>query len=416
MGENHLLKTLHPIWLERVIQSMTKSASVSEDLRGQLDQFYSLLVQSVETSDPSCLDPVILGWAESLTQSDLEGDTSNLTEFLNELILLTFNIYRETLDEIQTVEVIGTILPAFTFAYQRAAKYEIIAHSGYKSNQLIETQQALERLEKSKSDFIAVAAHELKTPLTLIEGYAYMLCESHKEVSPQSSEMQLLNGVRNGIVRLRSIVDDMIDVSMIDNNLLSLNFQPVWLNRLFTLLQIELKDSLNERQQVLTIESFPASDDLSFGDPERLLQVFRNILMNAIKYTPDCGNICIDGRKLPGFIEVTISDTGIGIDPEDQDIIFDKFTRLTSTSLHSSGKTKFKGGGPGLGLYIAKGIVESHGGAIWAESPGYDEKDLPGSIFHVLLPLRADSPDQKMAKLFEPLTHFRSAKGHVETQ
>jgi signal transduction histidine kinase len=401
MHELHLLKALHPIWLHRVVQSMAKGASLREDLRGQLDRFYSLLEQAVETGDPAWLDPIFSSWVESITQSDLEGDTSNLTEFLN---------------EIQVLEVIGTIFPAFAFAYLKAAKYEIIAHSGFISNQLKDTQQALERLDRRKSDFIAVAAHELKTPLTLIEGYVSILCESHKKVNPQSSEMQLLNGVRNGTVRLRSIVDDMIDVSMIDNNLLSLNFQPVWLNRLFILLQNELTDSLNERQQVFNIEPFLGSEELTFGDPERLLQVFRNVLMNAIKYTPDCGSIRISGRKLPGFTEVTITDTGIGIDPEDQPIIFEKFTRLESTSLHSSGKTKFKGGGPGLGLHIAKGIVESHCGAIWAESPGYDEKNLPGSTFHMLLPVRAGSSDQKMAKLFEPLTQTKLAQDRVGTR
>lgn len=126
-----MLKTLPPIWLHRVVQSMAKGASMRKDLRGQLDQFDSLLEQTVETGDPAWLDPIISAWAESLTQSDLEGNTSNLTEFLNELIKLTFNICRKTLDEIQTEEVIGTILPASTFAYQRAAKYEIIAYSGH---------------------------------------------------------------------------------------------------------------------------------------------------------------------------------------------------------------------------------------------------------------------------------------------
>ena len=111
------------------------------------------------------------------------------------------------------------------------------------------------------------------------------------------------------------------------------------------------------------------------------------MLTNAIKYTPDGGKISLDGRKLPGFIEVVIRDTGIGIDPEDQSIIFEKFTRLGNISLHSSGKTKFKGGGPGLGLHIAKGIIEAHGGAIWVESPGYDEETFPGSTFHILLPM-----------------------------
>ena len=116
---------------------------------------------------------------------------------------------------------------------------------------------------------------------------------------------------------------------------------------------------------------------MTFGDPERLLQVFRNVLTNAIKYTPDGGCVTVDGRKLPGFIEIIVRDTGIGIDPEDQSIIFEKFTRLGNISLHSSGKTKFKGGGPGLGLHIARGIIEAHGGAIWVESPGMTKRRCP---------------------------------------
>ena len=130
-----------------------------------------------------------------------------------------------------------------------------------------------------------------------------------------------------------------------------------------------------------------------FADPERLYQAFRNMLINAVKYTPST-------TILPGFIEVTISDNGIGISPQDQELIFEKFGQLGNASLHSSGKTKFKGGGPGLGLPIARGIVEAHGGAIWVESPGHDEVNCPGSIFHVLLPIRAEPPDPKLSKLF----------------
>jgi signal transduction histidine kinase len=136
-----------------------------------------------------------------------------------------------------------------------------------------------------------------------------------------------------------------------------------------------------------------------------LLQVFRNVLYNAVKYTPDGGQIGICGRKLPGFLEVIIRDTGIGIDPDDSQVIFDKFVRLGNTALHSSSKTKFKGGGPGLGLRIAKGILESHGGAIWVESDGFDEKSCPGSTFHILIPMRAAPPDARMARLFAPMIH-----------
>jgi signal transduction histidine kinase len=117
-----------------------------------------------------------------------------------------------------------------------------------------------------------------------------------------------------------------------------------------------------------------------------------NLICNAIKYTPDGGEITIGGRCLPGFAELVIADTGIGIPVRDQTRIFETFGRVGDALLHSSGKTKFRGGGPGLGLPIARGILEAHGGAIWAESPGRDEETCPGSTFHLLIPLRQSEP------------------------
>jgi signal transduction histidine kinase len=89
------------------------------------------------------------------------------------------------------------------------------------------------------------------------------------------------------------------------------------------------------------------------------------------------------------MVEVTIADSGIGIDPQHHDLIFEKFYRVGELNLHSSGQIKFKGAGPGLGLFIAKGIVEAHGGHIWVESEGQNEEQPPGSTFHMLLPVGA---------------------------
>jgi signal transduction histidine kinase len=177
---------------------------------------------------------------------------------------------------------------------------------------------------------------------------------------------------------------------------------------MFESLALEFATRLEERNQKLEIRPFAGSDEFTFGDETRLYQAFRNLISNSIKYTPDGGQIIIDGRKLPGFIEVTVADSGIGIAPEDLAAIFEKFGRLGSVALHSSGKTKFKGGGPGLGLPITKGIIDAHGGTIWVESEGYDEvKCLNSSdirtVFHVMLPIRKEAPDEKSAKLFEPL-------------
>lgn len=136
------------------------------------------------------------------------------------------------------------------------------------------------------------------------------------------------------------------------------------------------------------------------ADEERLDQAFQNILTNAIKYTPDGGRISVDGRLLPGFVEIKVSDTGIGINAVDHDIIFEKFGRLGKVALHSSSKTNYKGGGPGLGLPITKGIIEAHGGTIWVESEGYDEVELPGTTFHILLPLQQEQPDKDIKEIF----------------
>jgi signal transduction histidine kinase len=408
MDETELLRVIRPIWLQRTTLSLAKGAGVREDLRAQLERFFDLLEQVVDTGDPAWMDSILSLWSTSLTETDLESGISNMTQFIKEIMLQTNQVCRETMDSEQALELMTMLLPPFAYAFEKAAYYEMQARVAYISNQLKQVQQTLEKLDRSKSDFIAIAAHELKTPLTLIEGYSTMLRESRDSKTTSTMETELLAGIGSGTRRLKAIIDDMIDVSLIDNNLLKLNFQPVWIDRILAMLKTELGPATRQRSQVFEICEFPGSTDMTFADPERLMQVFRNVLTNAIKYTPDGGHISVDGRRLPGFIETVIHDTGIGIEAEDQSMIFDKFTRLGNTSLHSSGKTKFKGGGPGLGLHIAKGILEAHGGTIWVESAGYDEENLPGSTFHILLPLQSQPPDGNMAQMLSPMLHNSS--------
>lgn len=404
MVEAELLRVIHVGWINRAVQNLAQGSGVRQDFREQLEVFFDLLGKAADTGDPSWLDSILQDWSSVLTQTDLEDETSSLSKIIQQLATITLEVCKETLQPQDALALFSTLYPALTYATHKAVEEELKVRINYISNQLSEAKQALERLDQTKSDFIAVAAHELKTPLTLVEGYSAMLRDQIDHGSPSSYEIELLSGIANGTKRLRAIIDDMIDVSLIDNSLLSLNFQPVWLNRLFVALQNEVLKALEDRHQQLTIVPFEGSGDLTFGDPERLMQVFRNLILNAIKYTPDGGYIRLDGRRLPGFIEVLVQDSGIGISLEDQSVIFEKFTRLGNTSLHSSGKTKFKGGGPGLGLHIAKGIIEAHGGAIWVESPGFDEQKCPGSTFHVLLPILQAPPDDKSAKLYLQLT------------
>jgi signal transduction histidine kinase len=399
------LLSIRKSWISQAVLSLANSSGMRESATDLAEQFFDLLVNALEQNNPAILESLLNGWAKSLTQSDLEGSNSRLISLIEELSTVTFKTIREKLTASQALELTGALLPYFNFSYSRAAQLEMDVKVAYLTQQLDQVKLSLEKLDRSKSDFIAVAAHELKTPLTLIDGYATMLSENLEQAGLLSYQQVLMEGVKNGARRLQSIIDDMIDVSLIDNNLLSLNFQPLWINRLLAVLVDEFSPTINERNQKLEIRSFAGMNEMTFGDPERMLQVLRNVISNAIKYTPDGGEITVEGRKLPGFMEVIVRDTGIGIDEEDIQAIFDKFVRLGDTALHSSGKTKFKGGGPGLGLRIAKGIIESHGGTIWVESPGYNETTCPGSTFHILIPLRSEPPDLQMAKLFAPLVH-----------
>jgi signal transduction histidine kinase len=402
MSTRELLEQIRPTWITRASQRLAPAEQVRKTFLGLLDRYYDLWEQVTEDGQVSLLAPMLDEWANALMQMEAGKIQSNLPPIFNQFLSLTLEVTRDLLSDKETLEVLKAMMPlhAFTLEYLYIKETEMQIQQV--SDELSKAQGDLERLEKTKSDFIAVAAHELRTPLTIIEGYASMLKEMVPQLpggSPSPGELYL-KGINGGTRRLREIVDDMIDVSVIDNNMLSLNFQPIWINRLLEVAQHDVTEYIRERNQTLDVKNFSGSNEMTFGDGERLLQAFRNVITNAIKYTPDGGTIVVDGRLLPGFVEITVTDTGIGIAPEYHTRIFEKFGRLGNVSLHSTGKTKFKGGGPGLGLPITKGVIEAHGGAIWVESEGYDEVRYPGSVFHILLPIRKSPPDDKTAKLF----------------
>jgi signal transduction histidine kinase len=252
-------------------------------------------------------------------------------------------------------------------------------------------EDQLTQLDQSKSDFIAIAAHELKTPLTIIEGYAGILGGYG---SDDGRLEMIVSGIAQGVTRLNDLVEDIIAIAMIDLRMLQLHLQPVWLVHLLDAVERDLRPLLAERSLYLSIdrEAFPTGH--TYGDPEFLVQAVFKVIANAVKYTPDGGEITVTCRELSGFVDLMIRDAGIGIAPENLTRIFEPFSSAADVQLHSSSKTRFKGGGAGLGLPIAKGILEAHGGTVWAESPGFDERACPGSIFHLMIPMRADRPGE----------------------
>ncbi len=397
-----VLAKIRPVWIARVGQELARGMEVRADFEDQLARFFDLLEQSITTGDPAWMDPILLDWAKSSTETELEEEPYHVSFLINRMIALTIQVSRETLTKEQALDLLAVIIPIYTYGLEVVARYEMETRVAHISSEMEKVQKRMERVDRSKSGFISVAAHELKTPITLIEGYASMMDDLIQQGKGTNLD-GLLAGMNTGIGRLRSIVDDMIDVSMIDNDLLQLNFQPIQVSQMLSALSLELEPVLRTRKLRFNIQDFEGNKEWIYIDPTRITQALRNVIHNAIKYTPDGGTITVDGRRLSGFIEVTVADTGIGISAEDQATIFEKFGQLGRVDLHSSGKTKFKGGGPGLGLPIARGILEAHGGSIWVQSDGHDESQNPGTVFHILIPARTESSDPSMSKLFDTL-------------
>jgi signal transduction histidine kinase len=253
----------------------------------------------------------------------------------------------------------------------------------------------LDKLDQAKRDFLSVVSHELRTPLTGLRNYGQML-NRDKAIQANERHARMVDGITTGTVRLQRLVDDMLDMVQIDNRAVELEMVQFSLYILIDYIVVDMEESWQNRQ--LTLNIAPALQELPLitADFDQLGKVFRHLLSNAIKYTPDGGEIGISGKEwvhdgYPTAVEIVVGDTGIGIAPAEQSLIFSKFHQMGDAAEHSSGQQKFKGGGPGLGLSIAKGIVELHNGEIWVESEGYDEETLPGSRFHIRLPLTSHS-------------------------
>lgn len=278
-------------------------------------------------------------------------------------------------------------------------------------------------IDQSKTDFLSITSHELRTPLTHIQGYSRMLLDlTEEELNNPAYLKKMIEGIAKGSERMKSVVDMMLDVSEADIGEMNLFRGPVDLDEVIDLGSKPYLSALDERRIAFGKEGIKELPVIQ-ADGTRLVQAFENLIGNAVKFTPDGGTVKIEGRTVTRddigeAVEIVVSDTGIGIDPEHHDRIFEKFYRVDDLLHHSTGKTKFKGAGPGLGLTLVKAIAETHGGITWVESPGYDEENFPGSKFYLVLPLEGppepEAAPEKMSQSQIETRHWR--RGDIDKE
>ena len=274
-------------------------------------------------------------------------------------------------------------------AHLKAYSQRLVKRLEEKVHQLQEAHAQLQRADKMKTDFILLASHELRTPLTSIYGYVQILLQQSEipgDRDEPGSPRQMLQAIADASERLHRVFDEIRNVSLIDADRLDLAQELVKLEPLLHAVVDDLQRFGRARDVEIRFRGL-SSLPIIRGDAQRLHEAFWNVISNAMKYTPDGGQIRIRGHQIEDAVHIMVEDDGVGIPLEEQERIFDRFYVLEDTSLHRSSKTDFKGGGLGLGLPVTKGIIEAHGGKVWVESEGYDEERLPGSTFHILFPL-----------------------------
>ncbi|MCK5027768.1 MAG: HAMP domain-containing protein, partial [Candidatus Pacebacteria bacterium] len=229
-------------------------------------------------------------------------------------------------------------------------------------------------VERSKSELVATASHQLRTPLTVARGNVEMLLdEDFGSVNDKQREM--LKDTSDSVIRLIAMVNDMLDITKIEKGDLELIMEEFNIEELIGSV-IEHLEDYADRHDFEVVFNKPNGDVMVVADKEHLQQVFQNLIDNAIRYSRQPGKVEITILKKGKDVEVIIKDNGIGIPKAEQSNIFGRFYRAANA-------VRFASGGSGLGLFIVKSFVEQMGGRVWFES-----KENEGAAFHVLLPFK----------------------------
>ncbi|MBI4130580.1 GAF domain-containing sensor histidine kinase [Candidatus Roizmanbacteria bacterium] len=254
--------------------------------------------------------------------------------------------------------------------------------------------ERLKGLDKLKDEFVYIASHELRTPMTAIKNYLWLAINRHGKDLNDTLKKDL-NRAYISTERLITLISDMLTVSRIEGNRLVFTQEVTNLFPLWKQVEDELK--ILAQNKKITFILTPTQEEFPVRvDKTRIMEVLHNLVGNALKFTPSGGTVTVTLQKKGGMVETSVSDTGPGIQAGDMPRLFQKFGRLD----HSY-KTVAETGGTGLGLYIAKQLVEIHGGKIWVAS-----EEGQGSTFTFSLPLQQKG---------EQIKHFETSSITPET-
>lgn len=251
------------------------------------------------------------------------------------------------------IQILDLLLSTYEIVIQKKEELEIT------NQKLKETNAKLKHTDQVKNDFLSIVSHELRTPISIMrEGIS--LCMDERIGKLNSTQKKLLNQTENNLKRLTCLVNDLLDVSKIEEGKLKLRRKSMDICHTVIKIFEEYKHQ-TERKKIKLIKDLPSKSIKMYADEDKLIQVFNNLLNNALHFTVADDKITIGIKDKGNDVECYVSDTGVGIDPEHLPKLFRKFEQIDRAD-----GPGYKG--TGLGLTICKGLVEKHRGKIWVES------------------------------------------------
>jgi signal transduction histidine kinase len=258
---------------------------------------------------------------------------------------------------------------------------------GEENKLLKAANQKLLDLQEMKNKFIAITSHELRTPVSHLKGYINILNDEYYYQLSKDEKQQCMRVIINSVNDLESLVANMHDLINIETTHTLRNTSEVIINDLVRHC-VDAQEIIAKRRKINLTSSDASDQILIVGDPIQLKAVIDELIQNAIKFTPDGGEIHVSLDLDGEYCEIAVKDNGIGIEDSEQGKIFEKFYEVQSSDYHSTSKEAFLGGGMGLGLSYVQAILEAHGGGVKVRS-----KKSEGSEFKVFLPLQIKSPE-----------------------
>ena len=394
-NEDRILAHSNPQFLRQIVKdTVSIKAQVSQDL---LIQTYQMVSEESQQEIIDVALPVFLGgqrkgtarigFSRTVLEEVIEGTLHETGKriLIVALGVLIFGLLGAFILAVTMTKPIKVLVKGADLIGQgkldTKIKVERKDELGWLARKFNQMAEGLKELDEMKKDFVSSVTHELRSPLAAIESYVNEMLEGGVEEFAKTG-VEDLTTIKNNTIRLSHFISDLLDTAKIEAGRIEIKPQLLDLSSLVTGV-VTIFMSKAKREKIDLRIDLPIDLSKVFADGDRIRQVLTNLISNGIKFTSSGGRVVISAEKMmenPEFVLVKVSDTGIGIPPEEMGKLFDKFHQVKNV------REKVKGAkGTGLGLFIVKNIVELHGGEVWAKS-----KLGEGTTFAFTLPVKSD--------------------------